>query len=203
MEFLQQLKVLFQRLGESKSGIDDHIAYSGGVQCCDFRMEIIDDILNEVAVLRHGIHRLGCAPHVHEDVRYPASAHRAEHGLVTFTAGDVIDDRSTYLDTATRDAGAKGIDGDGDMRKCLVNPFDGWQHARGFFSFGYVGGAGSGRISADVEHIGAFMDHFFGVPQLGVRVREFATIVETVGRNVDYAHHAGHGQVEQFALHVQ
>ena len=37
------------------------------------------------------------------------------------------------------------------------------------------------------------------MPQLGRRVGEFATIVKTVGRNIDNTHYAGRRQVKQFA----
>ncbi len=53
---------------------------------------------------------------------------------------------------------------------------------------------GTGRLAADVEHVGTLGDQLEPVRHRRVGVEEGATVRERVGRDVDHPHHGGCGK---------
>ena len=184
----QQAVVLVGGLGEAESGIDNDVGYSGLTAVGYLEGEVLEHIGSNVVILRKLLHGRGSTAQVHQHVRHLQLGHCGNDVGVECAAAYVVD--YVYAEVGHDFAGHVGAE--------RVDRHDGvWAVApyglqrRGeavvFFVGRYGGGAGTSRIAADVQYVGAVVKHTPGYA--GGIVARAAGRVETVGRHVDDAHY--------------
>jgi len=132
---------------------------------------------------------------VHEDGSAVEFGAGGGHGGVPEVAADVVDDLGSGLDGAAGCGGVEGVDGEDGLGAVFEDGLDDGEDAGLFFFWGERGGVGTGGFAADVEDVGAFVEHgdglgegAFGGVLGGVEV---AAVGEGVGRDVEDAHDEG------------
>ena len=107
-------------------------------------------------------------------------------------AADVVDDLGPGFDGASGGGGVVGVYGDDGGGALFEDGFDDREDAGLFFFGGERDGVGAGGFAADVEEVGAFVEHLEGVGYGsgggvfgGVEV---AAVGEAVGGDVEDAH---------------
>ncbi len=117
------------------------------------------------------------------------------HVGVPEVAADVVDDLGSGFDGAARGGGVEGVDGEDGFGALLQDGCDDGEDAGLLFFGGERRGVGAGGFAADVEDVGAFVEHFYGLGEGafgGVPGRvEVAAVGEGVGRDVEDAHDEG------------
>jgi len=110
-------------------------------------------------------------------------------------AADVVDDLGSGFDGAAGGGGVEGVDGEDGLGALLQDGLDDGEDAGLFFFGGERGGVGAGGFAADVEDIGALVEHgdglgegSFGGVLGGVEV---TAVGEGVGGDVEDAHDEG------------
>ncbi len=110
-------------------------------------------------------------------------------------AADVVDDLGSGLDGAAGCGGVVGIDGEDGLRTLLKQRLDDGKDSGLFFFRGKRGGVRTGGFAAEIEDVGALIEHHEGLRDgtfggvLG-RIVE-AAVGEGVGRDVEDAHDEG------------
>ena len=139
--------------------------------------------------------RTRAAAGVHEDGAAVELGAGGGHGGVPEVAADVVDDLGSGFDGAAGGGGMKGVDGEDGFGFLFEDGLDDGEDAGLFFFGGERGGVGAGGFAADVEDVGAFVEHgdglgegAFGGVLGGVEV---AAVREGVGRDVEDAHDEG------------
>ncbi len=117
------------------------------------------------------------------------------HGGVPEVAADVVDDLGSGFDGAAGGVGVEGVDGEDGFGALLQDGCDDGKDAGLLFFCRERRGVGAGGFAADVEDVGAFVEHGEGVGEGsfggvfgGVEV---AAVGEGVGRDVEDAHDEG------------
>ncbi len=117
------------------------------------------------------------------------------HGWVPEVAADVVDDLGSGFDGAAGGGGVEGVDGEDGAGMLFEDGFDDGEDAGLLFVGGEWMGVGAGGFAADVEDVGAFVEHFLGLLEGsfgGVRGGvEEAAVGEGVGSDVEDAHDEG------------
>ena len=127
----------------------------------DAREQLAPDRLDDaVRVVGHVRHRFRRAAHVHQHDGFARPRGGGEHVRVEGAGRDVVDDVCAGGDGFGGDAGAVGVDADGDVGAFghRADEFDGGEDALEFFCFADVRGAGPCGLAADVEDGGAGCD---------------------------------------------
>ena len=110
-------------------------------------------------------------------------------------AANVVDDFGSGFDGATGGSGVEGVDGEDGVRALLQDGSDDGEDAGLFFGRGKWSGVGAGGLTADVEDVGAFVEHGEGLGEGAVGGVfggvEVAAVGEGVGRDVEDAHDEG------------
>ena len=110
-------------------------------------------------------------------------------------AADVVDDLDSSFDGALGCGGVVGVDREDGLRTLLEDGFDDGEDAGLFFFGDERGGVGAGGLAADVEEVGAFVEHLEGVGygsgRLVLRRVEVAAVGEAVRGDVEDAHEEG------------
>ena len=142
-------------------------------------------LLDHVLVARVLLHGRGRALHVHEDERYPAGRRHPEHARVVASGGDVVDERCTGSESRLRDVGPGGVDADRDVRgQAGAQALDDAEDAPRLFRRRHRQGPGARRFAADIDDIGALLDHAERVIDRGPWFREPPAVGEAIGGEV-------------------
>ena len=151
--------------------------------------EEIADLGDDVGVLRRFLHRARLAAHVHDDHPGAGTRDDVEHAGIA-PGGDVVDDGGAGVERGRGDGRLPRIDADRDPRG-RRQAFDHRKHPAELLGFGHRVGTRTGRLAADVEHVGAggHQRHAVRGRHLGVEVP--AAVGEGVRGDVDDAHHGG------------
>ena len=138
---------------------------------------------------------LRAASGVHQDGSAAELCAGGGHGGVPEVAADVVDDLGSGFDGVAGGGGVEGVDGEDGFGALLEERFDDGEDAGLFFAGGEGGGVGAGGFAADVEDIGAFVEHFDGLFEGAFRGVlggvEVAAVGEGVGCDVEDAHDEG------------
>ena len=78
-------------------------------------------------------------------------------------AADVVDDFGSGFDGGAGGGGVVGVDGEDGFGALFEDGFDDGEDAGLFFVGGEGGGVGAGGFAADVEDVGAFVEHVEGL----------------------------------------
>ena len=110
-------------------------------------------------------------------------------------AADVVDNFGSGFDGAACGGGVVGVDGEDGCGALFEEGFDDGEDAGLFFFWGERGGVGAGGFAAEVENVGAFIEHLEGLGEgsfggVGGRVIK-APVGKGVGRDVEDAHDEG------------
>ncbi len=146
---------------------------------------------------RLGAPFVGAAAGVHEDDAALQIGAGLGHGEIPFEAGDVVDDFGAGGDGGASGFGFICINREHRFGTVAENGFDDGEDAVLLLlgADGIVGaeflGAGAGGFAADVDEVGALIEHGEGVLDGGVRVEKRAAIGERVGGDVEDAHDEG------------
>jgi hypothetical protein len=135
---------------------------------------------------------LGTASGVHQNGSAAKFGAGGGHGGVPEVAADVVDDLGSGFDGEAGGGGVEGVDGEDGLGAVFEDGCDDGEDAGLLFVGREWGGVGAGGFAADVEDVGAFVEHreclregsFGGVPG-GV---EEAAVGEAVGGDVEDAH---------------
>ena len=197
VEVGQHRPVLLAGLGEAEAGVDDDLLGpdAGGQRLVDLRTQLVDDVLDDVVVLRELLHAVGVAAPVHQHDRHAgraatwvmrSSARPPETSLMSTapasSARSATSARIVSTDTVTPCADQAGDDGD-DAAQLLL----GVDAQR----------TGPGGLAADVDDVGALGDELEPVADGGVGVEPLAAVGEGVGGDVDHPHDAAASRSEQ------
>ncbi len=132
---------------------------------------------------------------VHEDDSAGELGAGGGHGWIPLMAADVVDDFGSGGDGKLSGGGVEGVDGEDGFGLCFEDGGDDGEDAGLLFVGGEGDGFGAGGFAADVEEVGAGVEHgeslgngTLGFVGGGVEV---ATVGEGVGGDVEDAHDAG------------
>lgn len=138
---------------------------------------------------------LRTASGVHEDCSAAECGAGGGHGGVPVVAADVVDDLGSGFNGVTCSVCVEGIDGEDGFGALLQDGLDDGEDAGLLFAGGERGGVRAGGFAADVENVGAFVEHgeglregSFGGVLGGVKV---AAVGEGIGCDVEDAHDEG------------
>ncbi len=151
------------------------------------------DLEHDVVVVRVGLHRLGRAPHVHDDQSRVGGGDNAQHLGVGSAAGDVVHDDRARAERGCRHARFGRIDADGDTTRRERR-----YHREHTVAFG-VGvdrvRARARGLSSDVDERGSVLAQTHPVRDRGIGNEELPTVGKRVGRDVHDSHHRPPRQV--------
>ena len=137
---------------------------------------------------RLGAPLLGAAAGVHQDGAAAERGAGGGHGRVPEVAADVVDDLGAGLDGEAGGFGVVGVDGEDGVGAGGEDGAEDGQYAGLLFGGGDGDGVGAGGFAAEVEDVGAFVEHCERVVEGGGGVEELAAVGEGVGRDVEDAH---------------
>ena len=189
---------MFDGFSETEPRIKDNVLHAHVSQTLDLFGEIIENFLQEMVVLRIGLHGLRSAFHVHDDVGYSQSGNGCEHVFVHVARRDVVDHGHTvFFHAHLRHIGTEGVnryDGFWEMF-----PYDSQPRAQAvhFFSGIDVLGIRSRRVSAYVNDGGSFVYYLMQARGDILLCFGTATGIERVGSYVQYSHDLWLGEVHQ------
>ena len=199
VEVREQRVVFVEAFAEAEAGVeDDLVAFdAGGGGGFEALGEFGED-LGENFVGCEGWERgpvLGTASGVHQDGSAGELGAGGGHVGVPEVAADVVDDLGSGFDGVARGGGVEGVDGEDGFRTLLQDGCDDGEDAGLLFFRGERCGVGAGGFAADVEDVGAFVEHFFCLVEgafggLAGSV-EVAAVGEGVGCDVEDAHDEG------------
>ncbi len=105
----------------------------------------------------------GAASSVHEDGSATKFGAGGGHGGIPEVAADVVDDLGSGFDGEAGGGGVVSVDGEDGLRGVFQERFDNREDT-GLFFFGRErSGVGAGGFAAEVEDIGAFVEHAEGL----------------------------------------
>ncbi len=184
----QELEVVVEGLAEPDPWVepDPLLGDAGG----DGRLGPLEEerlhIVDDVAVGRVRLHRARGPLHVHED--HPRPAPGADRGQLGIAAqrGDVIDDRSSRPEGRLGNRRLRGVDRDlvteaGEVGDDRLRPLQ-------LLLGAHRRGPRPGRLSTDVEDLGAVLGKQNPMRNRRLRLEEEPPIGERVGGDVDDAH---------------
>jgi hypothetical protein len=138
---------------------------------------------------------VGAAPGVHEDGCAVEFGAGGGHVGVPEVAADVVDDLGSGFDGVAGGVGVEGVDGEDGLGAVFEDGLDDGEDAGLLFAGCERCGVGAGGLAADVEYVGAVVEHgdglgegAFGGVLGGV---EEAAVGEGVGGDVEDAHDEG------------
>ena len=131
-----------------------------------------------------GLEALGTP--VHETHRQARLCHHAVHVFVGQPPGDVVDEVHAGLRRGERRGGAHRVHGGADA--LVVQKAHHGAHPLGLDVRGHAGGAGTGRLGADVDDVRAGGDQLARVRQRRARVEVAPAVGERVRGDVEDAH---------------
>ena len=186
-QLVQQRVVVYHRLAKPEARIDDDALG------CDTRQpERIDALSKECRNLAHHVviagftlHGAGHPLHVHDDDAAIGRCHRLGSARLPQRT-HVVDDRCAGCQSSAHDRGLAGIDR--YRNAAPAHRLDQRHHPPDFLLLRHVRGAGPGRLAADIEQVGPFVDQ---AQCMSARVGErkiAAPIGERIGRDVDHTH---------------
>ncbi len=148
-------EVVLGVLGEAEAGVDDD-AVGGDAARQDglhARVQLVDDLGDDVVVLAPDVAALEEAAPVHDDEGGAGVGDDRDHAGVGEAAADVVDEGGARREGLFGDGGAHGVDGDGDALG--GEAADDGDDAAEFLGLVDPGGAGAGGLAADVDQVGA------------------------------------------------
>ena len=177
-------------LREAKTGVHQHVllgnARTGGKGHA--LAHLVQDLVDHLGVDRLLIHVTRATPRVHQHDGHAVPGNDCgQIGLVSQTA-DVVDERRAGRERGIGCRGFVGVHRDRHLNargQCL----DYGEHAAAFLGLGRRLRAGPGGLAADVEQVGAVLDHPYTCIDRGGGVEELAAVGERVRSDVDDAHH--------------
>ena len=111
MQAAQQFVVLFERLGETETGIDDDAANPPLAQMCRPFAEIVHHLRHDVAVVGHRLHRAGVALHVHGHVGHVVLGRHVDDKRIQLAGRNIVDDHlAVFMDRPRGHARTERID---------------------------------------------------------------------------------------------
>ena len=171
---------MFGLLGEAEAGVD-HEALGGDAALDDglgTDAEFGDDLGHHVVVDRAAVHVLAEAAPVHHHEGGAGGGDRGDHRGVREPAADVVDQNRAGGYRLFGDAGAHGVDGDGDALGGQA-PHD-RDDAAQLLVLVHAGGAGAGGLAPDVDEVGSLRDEVEAVFDGGGGVEPPAAVGEGV-----------------------
>ena len=150
---MQQRPIVLRRLGESQSGVDDHVGpvHPGGDRGVDSGEQFVANLGHHVAVVRHVVRagRRGRSA----SASSPTEPRRsASNGAIAGSARPpehVVDDAGSVLQCRRRDGRVHGVDADGDTLGGKL--FHNRKHPGGLDGGVDAHRAGPGGLAADVD----------------------------------------------------
>ena len=188
-----------RRFAEAEAGVDDEVitGEAGGGGGGDALGEAGQDEWEDFIGLKwwEGAPSLWGSAGVHEDGSALECGTGGGHGWVPGVAADVVDDLGAGFDGEAGGGGVVGVDGEDGVRALAEDGGDDGEDAGLFFGGGEGGGVGAGGLAADVEDLGAGVEHgeSLGEGAVGCVLGgvEMAAVGEAVGRDVEDAHDDG------------
>ena len=123
---------------------------------------------------------------MHQHQRARCLRSDADHRGVCATTGDVVEDRGTRSQCPICDGGTHRVDRDGDALG--DQPLDDGDDPAQLLVGVDADRARSGRLTTDVDEIGAQLGKLDAMPDRGCRIQPFPSIGERVGSHVDHPH---------------
>jgi len=199
VEVGQQWVVFIEALAEAEAGVeDDLVALDAGGHCRFEAHPQFGEDKGEDFVWGEGWERgpvLRAASGVHQDGSAAELCACRGHVRVPEVAADVVDDLCPSFDGVAGGGGVEGVDGEDGCWALLEERFDDGEDAGLFFARGEGGGIGAGGFAANVDDVGGFVEHFFGLfegPFRGMLGSvEVAAVREGVRCDVEDAHDEG------------
>src|ERR1041385_8640208 len=124
---------------------------------------------------------------VHQDQSGARSRDGVRDVEIKAERGDVVDDRSPGIERCACNFGFRRIDGErrfGLPRK----GFNNWHNARNLFFSRYRLATRTRRFATDVDDVGAFSDHLFGVRHGSVEGEKLSAVAKAVRGDIKNAH---------------
>ncbi len=183
-----QTEIVLRSLGESQARVHDQ-PLPGNARChhglhpgAEFR----DDLAHHVPVHRSSVHVVAETPPVHDDEGNTPGSDGRDHARVRQTPADVVDEGRPGVDRARRDRRAHRVDGH-EHPLGRERAHDG-HDAPQLLLLVDAGGAGPGRLAADVDQVGALRDEIQTVLHRRCRVEPAAAVGEGVRGYVHHPH---------------
>ncbi len=186
-ELGNRLHALFRGLAEADPGIEhDRVARDAGL----FRdAERIIEERVDVGYDADG--GLGLVAVVHDDDRHAMLADHAGHVGIALQAPDVVDDARAQAERPIGDLRLQRVDRDGHAHLHHGREH-GLQPRQLLLERHRLGAAiGAGRFGADVDDVGAFLDHLPGMLERDFGFDELAAVGEGIRGDVEDAHDDG------------
>ena len=199
VEVREQRIVFVEAFAEAEAGVeDDSVAFDAGGGCGFEALGEFGEDEGENFVGCEGWERgpvLGAASGVHHDGSAGELRAGGGHVGVPEVSADVVDDLGSGFDGVTRGGGVEGVDGEDGFRTLLQDGCDDGEDAGLLLFRGERRSVGTGGFAPDVEDVGAFVEHHFGLVEgacgrLAGGVKK-AAVREGVGRDVEDAHDQG------------
>jgi len=190
LQCAQQRHVVFQRLAETKTDVDHHLAPVDAGQFAGekpVREEPVH-LTDYVVVMRLCLHAARFALHVHQTYRY-AEFGDGIHRALTAQGINVIDHTGTGSYRRTHHFRLGSVDRD-RQRNARDQLLDDRQHPAQFFLDGDIGRTRTGGFTTDVEHVGALFRHAQAMRHRRFHAVVCTTVRERVGREIENADHA-------------
>ena len=143
------------------------------------------DLADHIGIFRLVLHGLGRAPHVVDDITTSPLRAERDYAGVIITARDIIDDAGAGIQRGLGHPGTAGVNADGDLLRLYFSElFNDRQHPPDLRFFTDPRRAGPSGLTADIDNIGALVDHPPAMPDGGLRLFKPAAIGKTVRRDV-------------------
>jgi len=182
---------VLDRLAEPDAGVEHDLllADAGGNGKRQALLEEAEDIVDDVLVVGVVLHGLRRPEHVHQAYGAPGLGDDLGHRRIAAQRGDVVDDRRSRDQRATRDLGFGRVHRDGRRDLAAQGGHDGDDARRLLVDRRRIG-PGPRRFAADVDDRGTVRGHGLALTESGFGMDEKATVRERVRGHVEDPHHA-------------
>src|SRR3984885_51850 len=189
-KFLEQFVILRRALAESDAGIEHDLCpwHPGTARDADGATESGRNVAHDITRERSLLHRAWIAAHVHQDYRHLLPCSHLGKARIGSQGRNIIYDLRALFRGCFPNLRLARVDRNGNLQPS-AKFLEHWEDAAYLVGGGNAICARPRRFTPHVDHVRAGPFHFKGAGYGGGAVEIQTAVGETVGRDVEHAHH--------------